>query len=194
MDHFRIPDGHRARRPALVVRLARAALRRARWRIEGELPAAAKLILGVGPHTSNWDFIVGVVAMLALDMHIHWLGKHSLFRWPIAGLLRRLGGMAVDRRNAVGIAEAIGRQLRWADEMIIAITPEGTRSRVDRLKTGFLRIARAGECPVVPVTFDFARREIRLHPPFWPGPDPEADAAAIRAIFATATPRHPAKF
>lgn len=194
MEHFRIPDGHRAHRPALLVRLARAVLRRVGWHIAGDLPEAPKLVLGVGPHTSNWDFIVGVLAMLALDMGIHWLGKHSLFRWPVASLLRRLGGMAIDRRNAAGIAEAIGRQLREADEMIIAITPEGTRSKVDRLKTGFLRIARAGECPVVPVTFDFARREIRLHPPLWPGPDPEADAAAVRRVFATATPKHPGKF
>lgn len=191
---FAIPDQHRAHRPLVVRKLARWLISSRGWRIAGDLPEARKLILAVGPHTSNWDFIVAVVAMLALDMRIHWLGKHSLFRWPLAGLLIRLGGIAVNRGNTKGVAEQIGQRLRDADEMMIAITPEGTRGKVAELKTGFSRIARAGDCQVLPVTLDFAHREIRLHQPFEPGDVPEEDATRVRDVFATATPRHPNNF
>ena len=191
---FSIPAHHRAYRPSRVRKFSRWLLARRGWRIEGDLPAAEKMILAVGPHTSNWDFLVAVTAMLALDMRIYWLGKHSLFRRPLSGLLIRLGGIAVDRSNTTGVAEQIGQRLRNADEMLIAITPEGTRRKVAQLKTGFSRIARAGGCQVLPVTLDFSRREIRLHEPFAPGKDPEADAARVRTVFATATPRHPDNF
>lgn len=194
MDSLAVPEHHRARRSVIARRLARWFLEASGWRVRGELPAAHKLILAVGPHTSNWDFFIGVAAMLALDIRIYWLGKHSIFRWPLAGLMRRLGGIAVDRGNTQGVAEQIGGQLQAADEMILAITPEGTRRKVARLKTGFARIARAGDCPVLPVTLDFALREIRLHPLFEAGDDPETDALAMRAIFATATPRRPQGF
>ena len=191
---FAIPEHHRAYRSKYLQKPCCWLLRWRGWRIEGELPAARKLILAVGPHTSNWDFIVSVAAMLALDMRIYWLGKHSLFRWPLTGLLVRLGGIPVNRGNTAGVAEQIGQRLRDADEMMIAITPEGTRRKVAELKTGFSRIGRAGHCQVLPVTLDFARREIRLHDLFEPGDDPEADALRMRNIFATATPRHPVNF
>ena len=189
-----IPPCHRAGRPALVQGLGRWLHRLSGWQLVGAIPEHPKLILAVGPHTSNWDFLVGIVAMLALDLRVHFLAKHTLFRWPVAGLLRALGGMAVDRGNATGIAEQIGSQLRDAEQLVIAITPEGTRKKVPRLKTGFVRIARAGNCPVQPVTFDFARRIIQLHEPFFPGADPEGDAQEVRAIFAGATAKRPANF
>ena len=191
---FAVPDHHRAHRPAVVRRFARWLLGSRGWHIQGGLPPARKLILAVGPHTSNWDFIVCVLAMLALDMRIYWLGKHSLFRWPVARLLVALGGIAVDRGNTVGVAEQIGQRLHDAEAMMIAITPEGTRRKVAELKTGFARIARAGGCPVLPVTLDFARREIRLHDLFEPGDNPERDALRLRDIFAGAAPRHPDNF
>lgn len=194
MDGPAIPAHHRARRSAIVQGFAGWFLKTSGWRIRGELPAAHKLILAVGPHTSNWDFIVCVAAMLALDIRIYWLGKHSIFRWPVAKLMCRLGGIAVDRSNTLGVAEQIGGRLRAADEMILAITPEGTRRKVAKLKTGFARIARAGQCPIVPLTLDFALREIRLHPLFEASDDPEADALSMRTIFATATPRRPQGF
>lgn len=189
-----IPDHHRAHRPRWIRRTGGWLLARRGWRIVGDLPEARKLILAVGPHTSNWDFFVGVAAMLALDMRIHWLGKHSLFHWPLGPVLAALGGMAVNRGNPEGVAEQIGVRLRQADEMMIAITPEGTRGKVSRLKTGFVRIARAGGCPVLPVTLDFAFHEIRLHEPFSPGEDAEDDARRVREIFASATPCHPENF
>lgn len=195
VDNPSIPDYHRAYRSALAQWLGRSLLRLwGDWRVVGEIPAERRLIIAVGPHTSNWDFFICMAAMLALDMHIHWLVKHSVFRRPVAGLLARLGGIPINRSRPEGIAESIAGRLNDADAMMIAITPEGTRKKVARLKTGFVRIARAADCPVLPLTLDFKRREIHLHPLFWPGEDAEQDAAAIRSLFACVTAKNPDNF
>lgn len=195
MDNLPVPDYHRAHRSPLARWLGRSLLRCwGGWRVVGDIPAERRLIIAVGPHTSNWDFFVCMAAMLALDMRIHWLVKHSVFRPPLAGLLARLGGIPVNRGKPEGMAEDIAGRLNDADAMMIAITPEGTRKKVARLKTGFVRIARAADCPVLPLTLDFTRREIRLYPLFWPGEDAEQDAATIRTLFASATGKNPANF
>lgn len=192
---LQVPDIHRAGRWRLVRWLGRVLCRLlGGWRIRGEMPADRHLILAVGPHTSNWDFVVGVAAMLALDIRIHWLGKHSLFVPPLGWLMRALGGIAVDRRQPEGFADQTAARIRSAREMLIAITPEGTRGKVPRLKTGFSRMARAIPCGVLPVTFDYRLREIRLHPLFSATEDPYDDADRMREIFAGVAPRRPENF
>ena len=193
-DWLVVPERHRAGRPRWLGALASRLFRHSGWGIEGQVPAEAKLILVVGPHTSNWDFAVGVTAMLALDLRIHWIGKHTLFRQPFRGLMIWLGGIPVNRSSPEGFATQIARRLREVDHMMIAITPEGTRSRVDRLKTGFSRIAREARCPILPVTLDYRRRVITLHDPVVASSDPEGDAADIRALFAGAAPRNADNF
>ncbi len=191
---LRVPDIHRAGRWRLLRWLGRWLCRLGGWRIRGDIPSDHHLILAVGPHTSNWDFVVGVAAMLALDIRIHWLGKHSLFVPPLGWLMRALGGIAVDRSQPEGVAEQTAERIRCAPQMLIAITPEGTRSPVAQLKTGFSRMARFIPCDVVPVTFDYRTREIRLHPAFEVTADPVADAGRMREIFADAVPRRPENF
>ena len=151
------------------------------------------MILVIGPHTSNWDFIVGVLAMLALDIRLHFVAKHTLFIMPLGPIMRALGGIAINRSRPEGFTEQTAAQIRGAGELILAITPEGTRSRVGKLKTGFSRIARAVPCPYVPVLLDYGGREIRLLEPGVAG-EPEADAVAVRKLFAEATPRRPGNF
>jgi len=190
-----IPEYHRAHRSSVAQWLGRSLLRLwGGWRVVGDVPAQRRLIIAVGPHTSNWDFFICLAAMLALDMRIHWLAKHSVFRPPLAGLLVRLGGIAVNRGKPEGMAADIAARLNQAEAMMIAITPEGTRKKVARLKTGFVRIARAADCPVLPLILDFQHRELRLHPLFWPTDNADQDAAAIRLLFATATAKIPANF
>lgn len=189
-----VPDIHRAGRWRPVRWLGRALCRLGGWRVSGEIPPERHLILAVGPHTSNWDFVVGVAAMLALDIRIHWLGKHSLFVPPLGWLMRVLGGIAVDRSRPEGVAEQTAERIRCAPQMLIAITPEGTRSPVAQLKTGFSRMAWFIPCGVVPVTFDYRTREIRLHPGFDVTADPVADAGRLRKIFADVAPRRPENF
>ncbi len=190
----RVPDIHRAQRPRWLGRLCSLLLRLSGWRVTGEFPGDPRLVLVAGPHTSNWDFLIGMTAMLALDLRIHWIGKHTLFKKPFGGFMAWLGGIPVDRSAPDGFAEQIGDRMRRAERLVVAITPEGTRKKVARLKTGFSRIARHAPCPVLPITLDYARREIRLFAIRAATDDGDADAAAVRELFATATAKDPARF
>ncbi|MFC7158352.1 1-acyl-sn-glycerol-3-phosphate acyltransferase [Pseudidiomarina halophila] len=99
------------------------------WRIEGELPATRQAIIPVAPHTSNWDFFVGVFVMLALGLKLSFLGKHTIFRFPINSVLRWLGGIPVDRRSAQGVVGQMVDEFEQRHELILALAPEGTRKK-----------------------------------------------------------------
>lgn len=190
-----VPPCHRASRPNWVRALGRLGLRwLGGWQVAGVFPDQKHLVVAAGPHTSNWDFFIGMSAMLALDIRVQWLAKHTIFKPPVAWLLYRLGGRPVDRTRPEGTAEEVARQMRSADALILAITPEGTRKKVPHLKTGFLRIARAVPCQVLPVTLDFESRVLRLHPAYYPQDDLEQGTADIRALFAGVRPRNPGNF
>ena len=187
------PACHRAHRSRWLGRVSYWFLQRRGWSLEGAVPPDARLVLVVGPHTSNWDFAIGVLFMLALDLRVHFIAKHSLFVGPAGWLLRRLGGIAIDRGRPDGFVSQTAATMARSDQMLLAITPEGTRSRVDRLKTGFSRIAATVPCHFLPVLLDFDSRTVRLLPPLQAS-DPEQDAATVRALFATAGPKNPANF
>ena len=121
-------------------------------------------MLVVAPHSSNWDFVIGVATMFALDVRLRWLGKHTLFRWPFAGILRALGGMPVRRDSPEGLVDHVATLIRREPKIILAITPEGTRKRVETWRTGFYRIAAKAGVPIVPVRLDWSRREVSLGP------------------------------
>ena len=133
------------------------------WSIEGELPAQSKFVLAVAPHTSNWDFFVGISAMFALQLKTSFLGKASIFRWPVKSLLTAMGGIAIERSHRHGIVEQIVEKIKHSESFVLAIAPEGTRSKTVEWKTGFLHIAKQANIPVVPVSLDFAKKEIRFY-------------------------------
>jgi 1-acyl-sn-glycerol-3-phosphate acyltransferase len=174
--------------------LGRAILAALRWRVGGTVPDLAKCVLVAAPHTSNWDFVVGIAAKQALALRVHWLGKHTLFRWPFAGLLRRLGGIPVDREAAEGI---VGTAVGWfarERQLFVGVTPEGTRSRVERWKSGFHRIAVGAGVPILPIRLDWSRRMVELLPLFMPTPDYEADLERLQALFTAEMARDPQSF
>ena len=172
----------------------RAALRLAGWRIIGELPALPKFVIVVAPHTSNWDFPVGVAAMFALDLRVHWFGKHSLFRWPFGVALRALGGRPVQRDTPEGVVSEVVSLVRAVPQIIIALAPEGTRRRVTQWRTGFYRIAEGAGIPILPVWFDWSRREVGLGTPVWPAGDLECDVRALKALYHAGMARRPSNF
>ena len=108
-------------------------------------PPEPKGVILVYPHTSNWDFIVGVLYRYGYDLRAQWIAKHSAFRWPLGPVLRRMGGIPIDRRKAQGTIGALVDTYRQRDSLWIAITPEGTRSHTDHWKSGFYRIALAAD-------------------------------------------------
>ncbi len=164
------------------------------WQFEGSVPDEPKFVLIVAPHTSNWDFVVGVVALFCIGFRVSFLGKHTLFKWPLGIFMRWLGGIPVERsvsRDRVG--ENIGA-FKSADKLILAVAPEGTRKLVKDWKTGFYHVAHGAGVPIVPVAFDYGAKTIRLYPPFRTTGDVEGDLMKIKDIYRTVVPRNAENF
>jgi 1-acyl-sn-glycerol-3-phosphate acyltransferase len=153
------------------------------WRMEGALPDIPRLVLIAAPHTSNWDFIVGIAAKLGLGLRVLWLGKDSLFRPPLGALMRRLGGIPVDRSASRDVVAGIVREFEQRERFVLALAPEGTRKKVERWRTGFYHIAHGARVPIVTVGLNWGRRAIEIGRPFHTTGDVDADIAALRASF-----------
>jgi 1-acyl-sn-glycerol-3-phosphate acyltransferase len=119
------------------------------WRVRGELPDVPKMVILGAPHTSNWDFFLFLAVLHHFDITVRFLGKHSLFRWPLGFMFRKVGGIPVDRTRSGGIVGQVKAAFDAADEMILVIAPEGTRSAAPSWKSGFVEIAEAATVPVV---------------------------------------------
>jgi 1-acyl-sn-glycerol-3-phosphate acyltransferase len=153
------------------------------FRFEGSIPDVPRVVLIVAPHTSNWDFVVGLFAKLALGIRARFIAKHTLFHGPFGVFLRWLGGIPVDRKAPGGVVEKAIEAMRAADRLYLVLTPEGTRSKVPAWRSGFYRIAHAAGVPILPVAFDYRRRRVAFQPLFEPSGDYEADLAKLRAGF-----------
>jgi 1-acyl-sn-glycerol-3-phosphate acyltransferase len=192
------PDSPAGGYPRRGTRFSRALARRllalAGWRVRGELPFRPKFVLIVAPHTSNWDFVIGVLAMFATGLRASWLGKHTLFRFPLAPLLCWLGGEPIDRSAPQGTTGAAVERFRTRSHWVLGLSPEGTRRPVARWKTGFHRIAVRAGVPIVPVWIDYRTRTVGIGALFEPGPDEAADVARLRAQFRKDMARHPDQF
>ena len=153
------------------------------WSFEGAVPNVSKAVIIVAPHTSNWDFFVGVAAMFALGLRVVFLGKHTLFTWPLGPVMRWLGGVPVNRREARGVVDETVEMFAARDQMILGLAPEGTRDSVDRWKTGFYYVALESGVPIVPVAFDYRRRVIRFGEGFDPTGNLEDDLLILENYF-----------
>lgn len=177
------PNAPRVRRNAFTRWLGRSVLRLGGWRMVGAFPDIPKLVLIGAPHSSNWDGVWGFAAKLALGLDIKILGKRELFWWPLGPLLRRLGVIAVDRSAAAGVVEQVAAMIHAREKFWFGLAPEGTRKRVERWKTGFWKMAKAAEVPVLPAYFHYGQKVIGIGPPFALGEDMTADIARIRSWF-----------
>lgn len=164
--------------------LGRAVMALFGWRIEGQsLPDVPKVVIVGAPHTSNWDFVGGMAAMLALGLDLGWLGKHTLFRRPFDWFMRLLGGIPVNRKDAGGVVEESADAFRSRERLWLALAPEGTRHGSGAWKSGFYRIAKAAEVPILPVAIDAGLRRIVIGPLLWPGSDENADWERLRGFY-----------
>ncbi|MGE0452232.1 MAG: lysophospholipid acyltransferase family protein [Vicinamibacteria bacterium] len=188
-----LPASPRRHTPWLRL-LGRAVLAALGFRFEGNFPDLPKCVIAVAPHTSNWDFVLGMAAVFALDLKARFIGKHSLFKGPAGALMRRVGGIPVDRRKPGDLVERTVEAFRRESQLYLAIAPEGTRFKVERWKKGFHRIACAAGVPIVPVAFDWRRRVIHLMPVFQPSGSWEADEPLLMALFTREMARRPEWF
>ena len=186
MADFKVPELGNAtpqRGNCVSAFAARAFLRTFGWGFEGAVPNVSKAVIIVAPHTSNWDFFVGVAAMFALGLRVVFLGKHTLFTWPLGPVMRWLGGVPVNRREARGVVDETVEMFAARDQMILGLAPEGTRDSVDRWKTGFYYVALESGVPIVPVAFDYRRRVIRFGEGFDPTGNLEDDLLILENYF-----------
>ncbi len=164
------------------------------WRAEPNMPTEKKYVIIAAPHTSNWDFPAMLFISFVLGLKVHWLGKHTLFKWPQGMLFRRLGGVSVDRRSRHNLVEQVAAEIAKRDEMILLVPPEGTRKRTDYWKSGFYYIALASKVPIVLGYLDFSRKVGGLGDVVWPTGNAEADLARIAVFYDAKMARHPERF
>ena len=179
-----LPECLPSRGNAFSSAVSRALLGAWGWRIEGEFPERPKMVAIVAPHTSNWDFVVGILAVFAIGIRVRFLGKHTLFKGPLGAFMRWCGGMPVNREAPQGLVPQAVEAMAKAPAMLLAIAPAGTRSSTKPWKTGFYHIAVAARVPIFPVVFDGAARTIRLLPAFQPSGDYEADLLELKSLYA----------
>ena len=159
-------------------------LTRAGWRFEGAMPDIPKFVVIVAPHTSNWDFPVGLLAKWALGFDAHWWGKDSLFLPPLGWFMRANGGIPVQRRQSSKVVETTIDAFRTNERFALALAPEGTRKKVTKWRTGFWHVAKGAQVPICCVAFDWTRKVIRLGPTTMPDEDDQAAGIArIRSLF-----------
>jgi 1-acyl-sn-glycerol-3-phosphate acyltransferase len=191
-----IPTDNVAQRGTFVMRWIMTALMRiSGWKFAGGgFPDTRKFVLIVAPHTSNWDFIVGIRAMYALGIRGTYLGKDSLFKFPLGIIMKWLGGVPVDRSTKSDVVTLTTELVEKMDKVIIVLAPEGTRKRMNRWRSGFYWIALKAKMPILPVAFDYKRKEIMVQPLFHPTGDQEKDIAYLRSLYKSEMAYDPEKY
>jgi 1-acyl-sn-glycerol-3-phosphate acyltransferase len=165
--------------------LGTSALRAARWRLEGTPPPPDHVgILLAAPHTSNLDFPLMLATAWATELHVRYLAKRELFRPPLGTLMRRTGGIPVDRENPGTLIEDLTARARLGQGFVLVLAPEGTRQKSVGWRSGFYRLATAAEIPVTACSVDRATRLICFGPTFHLTGDVAADMDRLRAFYA----------
>lgn len=170
---------------------ARTVLRLIGWRVEDRLPDGKKYILIGAPHTSNWDFVFMLLFRNALGIKAHWAAKDTFFRWPWGALLKKIGGIPVNRRSHNNFVDQIVAAFRQCEEMILVIAPEGTRSMVGYWKSGFYYMAVGAGVPIALGFLDYGRKVGGVGATLMPTGDIQTDFVAIREFYAGIAGRHP---
>ena len=194
-----IPFKYRAARPKIVQWLARWFLRTFGWRVEGTIPPILgnkNLILIAGPHTSNWDGVFGFAAILGLDAKITFFGKYTLFNKPILGrFLKYMGGIPVDKsKPGRGLTDVAIENMKKLNGSFIAMSPEGTRAKTEKMRSGFLRIAKSVEGQIFLGAFDFDKKRIVLDKFYNPSGNNEQDLQWVRDYFMQYKAKHPENY
>jgi len=163
------------------------------WRVVCEEPLhlLKKYVVVVIPHTSNWDFPLGLLVRSVLKENILYLGKASLFKFPFGILFRALGGYPVVRDKRTNFVDAVVQLLNSKEKMAVCIAPEGTRKKVDELKTGFYYMAHGANAPLILCKFDWGTKVVTFSKSFYTTGDYDKDFEQIKAYFKDAKGYHP---
>ena len=180
---IQIPEQFRASHPILLQKIGKFFLTITGWKFKGDIPRSDRIILVAGPHTSNWDFLLALAFIFGLNLNVFWIGKHTLFKNGFSKIMRKLGGIPVDRASPELLMNEVSHIVKRQQGVIIAISPEGTRKKVERLKSGFLRIAKTTNSQILLAGIDFESKLIHLGKLFEPSGNTESDLKNVHNYF-----------
>ena len=178
-----VPQHLKANRPKFIINISTCVLKFQKWKINGAIPEDKRVVLVIGPHTSNWDFVIGVLVILSLDAKINWLGKHTIFKRGFKSLLIRLGGIPVNRQDPSDLFSRIKVITEKSNGYLIGMAPEGTRKKVLKLKSGFIRIAKQTNSKIMLAGIDFQKKIVNLDKFFTPTGDLNDDLLFVQDYF-----------
>ena len=161
------------------------------WKTYYEPLPSSHGIIVVYPHTSNWDFPLGILIKFAMPINVNYVGKDSLFKWPYGFIFRKLGGIPVNRKESTNFVETMVNLYNQYDELAFAIAPEGTRKKVTKFRSGFYYIAHKAKVPIILVKFDFQHKEVDFSEPFYTTGDYKEDMKYIVDYFRGTLGIHP---
>lgn len=164
------------------------------WRLDVNLPDEPKLVILAAPHTSNWDGVLAILAMLAMDLRLGLFVKHTAFDGLLGRMLRNMGAIPIDRSAPGGIVAQTVEAFRTRPQLVIGIAPEGTRQRVQKWKRGFYLIAQDAQVPIVCAYLDYARRVVGTGPTLRASGDYARDLETIQAFYRGIAPKRPEDF
>ena len=187
--------GTEDRPPTLLSRITKAALlwlyRWKGWTLEATSPIPQRCVILGAPHTSNWDFVFFLGATHQLGIEPAFMGKHTLFKWPLTRFMFDMGGVPVNRSRGGNYVEALVAEFKRRSRLALVIAPEGTRSSAGGWKSGFYHIAHGAGVPIVPAWVDNARMRGGLGPAITTTGDYRADLARLAAFYRSVMPDHP---
>ncbi len=165
------------------------------WKLEGNIePSVKKCIIIVAPHTSWYDFYIGVLIRKILELHIDFVGKAELFKPPLGWYFRWVGGTALDRTSNQNKVETIAQLFKTREVFRLALSPEGTRKKTERWRTGFYYIAKIAQVPIVMVAFDYRTKTVKISEPFYTTENIKKDFSKIQNYYKNIEGKNREKF
>ncbi|SDR82282.1 1-acyl-sn-glycerol-3-phosphate acyltransferase [Gramella sp. MAR_2010_147] len=150
------------------------------WELENRFdPAIKKCVIIVAPHTSSYDFLIGILVRKIMGIQINFVGKKELFDSPFGWYFRAVGGSPIDRAGKKKKVDAIARIFEEKEIFRLAMSPEGTRKKTEKWKTGFYYLAKKADVPIIRVSFDYETKKVKISEPYWPSGDLEKDFTKI---------------
>jgi len=178
----------------MTKKCARLILKRCGWKIADSLQLPAKCVICIAPHTSNWDFIMGVLFKSAVGLKAHFFMKKEWFRFPLGNIMRCIGGIPIDRSKKTSLTDQIAAEFDKHNTFYIGVTPEGTRKYTEEWKKGFYIIAQKANVPIMLAYIDYAKKELGYGRLFQPTGDIDADINEIKAFYKGVSGKKPENF
>lgn len=161
------------------------------WKAVGVVPEPRRFIIIAAPHTSNWDFVNFLGLTADLGIRAHFMGKLSLFKWPLARFMKQMGGVPVDQRGGGNMVQQMVDEFARRSEFMLTVAPEGTRGKAKKWRTGFYQIAMAAKVPIVVGFMDYGKKTGGLGHMIWPTGDFRADMLKVFDVYKSCTAKYP---